>query len=218
MAGGSHGQRGQRDRDVERATCARARGVVEQTGRALAAHASRVAELAVLVADSLELDHEQRRDVEVTALLHDVGKAAMPREILDKPSGLSDAEWQVMQTHTIEGERLVQELDDVPAGIGRMVRASHERWDGCGYPDGLRGTSIPLAARVVFAADAFDAMTSRRPYREAMDTRRAVAEIRRAAGRQFDPVVAEALAVCVERPGGYSGRSAAVSASGAPMA
>jgi putative nucleotidyltransferase with HDIG domain len=198
MAGGSHGQRERRD-DREGSARAQARSAAEETGGPLAAHATRVAELAVQIAESLELDAEQRRDVEVTALLHDVGKSVVPRDILEKPAPLTDAEWAVMQTHTIEGERLIEEIDGVPRRIGRMVRHSHERWDGCGYPDGLRGTNIPLASRVVFAADAFDAMTSARPYRAAMGVGRAVAELRRAAGRQFDPVVAEALAVCVER-------------------
>jgi putative nucleotidyltransferase with HDIG domain len=198
MAGGSHGHRGQAD-GVGGSVRARAKDAAGQTGGTLAAHATRVAQLAVRIAESLELDAEQRRDVEVTALLHDVGKSVVPRDILDKPAPLTDAEWAVMQTHTIEGERLIEDLEGVPPRIGRMVRASHERWDGCGYPDGLRGTTIPLPARVVFAADAFDAMTSARPYRPPMGVGRAVAEVRRAAGRQFDPVVAEALAVCVER-------------------
>jgi putative nucleotidyltransferase with HDIG domain len=198
MAGGSHGHRGQAD-GAGGSVRARAKDAAGQTGGTLAAHATRVAQLAVRIAESLELDAEQRRDVEVTALLHDVGKSVVPRDILDKPAPLTDAEWAVMQTHTIEGERLIEDLEGVPPRIGRMVRASHERWDGCGYPDGLRGTTIPLPARVVFAADAFDAMTSARPYRPPMGVGRAVAEVRRAAGRQFDPVVAEALAVCVER-------------------
>jgi len=200
MAGGSHGQRERRE-EREGSARAKARSAADDTGGTLAAHATRVAELAVRIAESLELDLEQRRDVEVTALLHDVGKSVVPREILDKPAPLTDAEWAVMQTHTVEGERLIEDLDGVPPRIGRMVRHSHERWDGCGYPDGLRGTTIPLASRVVFAADAFDAMTSARPYRAAMGVGSAVAELRRAAGRQFDPVVAEALAVCVERGG-----------------
>jgi HD-GYP domain-containing protein (c-di-GMP phosphodiesterase class II) len=192
--------------DDRACTRCRAMALAEAGGDALAAHSERVAVLAVLVAESLELPDEALRAVELTALLHDVGKNALPREILDKPAALNDEEWELMRTHTIEGERMIDEARSFPEPIGPMVRASHERWDGGGYPDGLHGSHIPLAARVVFCADAFDAMVSPRPYRGALPVSEAVAELRRAAGRQFDPVVAEALAVKVE--GAADGRAA----------
>jgi HD-GYP domain-containing protein (c-di-GMP phosphodiesterase class II) len=139
-----------------------------------------------------------RAEVELTALLHDVGKLAMPYRLLNKAGPLDEAEWAQMHRHTIEGERMC-----AAHGFGertaKLVRATHERWDGHGYPDGLAGNDVPLAARIVFCADAFDAMTSPRPYRDALPVRVAVAEVRAGAGTQFDPDVARRLADVVER-------------------
>jgi two-component system cell cycle response regulator len=211
------GRRARRNETGEDFLRRRALALAEGTGDGLVAHARRVAELAALAADALALDARTRRDVEATALLHDVGKTTIPREILSKPAALDDAEWALMRTHTIEGERIVNEATGVPLEIARMVRASHERWDGKGYPDGLSGRRIPLAARVVFCADAFDAMISERPYRPPLDVGAAVVELRRSAGRQFDPTVVEALASRIESKRGY-GPPFAAGANGAPMA
>ena len=116
---------------------------------------------------------------------------AIPEVILDKPGPLDETEWAFMRRHTIIGERIVAAAPAL-AGVARIVRSSHER-DGGGYPDGLAGTQIPLAARIVFVSDAFAAMTYDRPNSSAITTRAAISELRRCAGSQFDPMVVEAL-------------------------
>jgi putative nucleotidyltransferase with HDIG domain len=165
------------------------------------AHSQGVVSLSVTVADELGLDEEQRRLVEFGALLHDVGKIAVPKEIVNKPELLSDDEWAVMRRHTIVGQRMLDRVGGALKDVGLVVRASHERWDGTGYPDGLAGEEIPIAARIVCAADAFSAMTTDRPYRAARDRDFAIAELRAQAGRQFDPRVAEATILVIERYG-----------------
>ncbi len=149
--------------------------------------------LALAVADELGLRGRDRRDVELTALLHDVGKTRIPRAILDKPGPLTDEEWAVVQTHTLEGEKLLVRLGGRLGEVGEFVRSCRERWDGGGYPDRLRGRDIPLVARIVSVCDAYEAMTSERSYRGAMTQREALAEVKRNAGTQFDPRVVEAL-------------------------
>jgi two-component system, cell cycle response regulator len=133
--------------------------------------------------------------------LHDVGKIAVPDAILDKPGALDPIEWSFMRRHPLIGERI---LLAAPAlrPVARLVRSSHERWDGGGYPDGLRGDEIPLGARVVAVCDAFDAMTTERPYRQPITEDEALAELRRCAGTQFDPMVVEAFCrvIARERP------------------
>jgi HD-GYP domain-containing protein (c-di-GMP phosphodiesterase class II) len=156
-------------------------------------HTRAVVELSVMVADRLELDEHRRRNVEFGALLHDVGKVAIPKEIINKPGPLDDAEWEVIRTHTIEGQRMLDRVGGFMAEVGAIVRGSHERWDGGGYPDGLAGAEIPLEARIISACDAYNAMTTTRPYRNALPVATAAAELVRCAGTQFDPVVVEAL-------------------------
>ena len=120
----------------------------------------------------------------------------MPKEIINKPGPLDDAEWAIMRRHTIDGERDARPRRRHADEVGRIVRASHERWDGTGYPDGLAGEQIPLASRIVSCADAFSAMTTDRSYRRALGHDKAVAELERCAGTQFDPrVVAAAVRV-----------------------
>jgi putative nucleotidyltransferase with HDIG domain len=165
------------------------------------AHSQGVVSLSVAVADELGLDEEQRRLVEFGALLHDVGKIAVPKEIVNKSDVLSDDEWAVMRRHTIMGQRMLERVGGALKDVGIVVRASHERWDGTGYPDGLAGEEIPVAARIVCAADAFSAMTTDRPYRAARDRDFAIAELRAQSGRQFDPRVAEATIAVIERYG-----------------
>ena len=125
--------------------------------------------------------------------LHDVGKVAIPESILSKPGPLDDGEMTFVRRHTLIGARILLAAPSL-APEARLVRASHERWDGAGYPDGLAGEQIPLGARIIFACDAFEAMTSReRPYRRPVSTEVALEELRRCAGTQFDPRVVEVL-------------------------
>jgi len=159
------------------------------TGR----HTRDVVTLSTAVADRLGLDARRRRNVEFGALLHDVGKVSIPNEILNKPGPLNDAEWRVMRTHTIEGQRMLDNVGGFMREVGAIVRGSHERWDGGGYPDGLAGAAIPLEARIVCCCDAYNAMTTSRPYREAMPAGAAAAELVRCARTQFDPAIVDAV-------------------------
>ena len=167
-------------------------------------HTRDVVELAVAVADRLGLEGHRRRNVEFGALLHDVGKVAIPKEILNKPGPLDDAEWAVMRTHTVAGQRMLDRVGGFMREVGAIVRGSHERWDGGGYPDGLAGEAIPLEARIITACDAYNAMTTTRPYRKAMDPGSAAAELQRCSGTQFDPVVVEALLALAGSPAATS--------------
>jgi HD-GYP domain-containing protein (c-di-GMP phosphodiesterase class II) len=172
--------------------------VVEADDAYTGSHSRGVVELSLAVSDQLGLEFDQRRNVEFAALLHDVGKIAVPNEIINKEGPLDDAEWEVMRQHTIEGERMLKRIGGVLAAVGKIVRASHEDFDGSGYPDGLAGEEIPVEARIVTCCDAFSAMTTTRSYRKAMDTEAALAELRRCAGTQFDPQVVEVLVELVE--------------------
>jgi diguanylate cyclase (GGDEF)-like protein len=161
-------------------------------------HMHDVAELARRVGTRLGLDAEDLDVVVRAAELHDIGKVAVPDAILHKPGPLDDADWAFIRQHTIIGERIVGAAEALRP-VGRVVRASHERWDGAGYPDGLAGTDIPLGARIVFACDAWDAMTCDRGYRSALSAEVAAEELRANAGTQFDvDVVAALLAVVFE--------------------
>jgi diguanylate cyclase (GGDEF)-like protein len=164
----------------------------------LHAHLRGTAELALSVGRELGMEPEALDEVARAAELHDLGKIAIPDEILNKTGPLDESEWAFMRRHTIIGERI---LLAAPAlrPVARLVRASHERFDGSGYPDGLVGEQIPLGARVVAVCDAFDAMLSDRPYRRRLDEAEALDQLMRCSGRQFDPVVIEAFARVVER-------------------
>jgi putative nucleotidyltransferase with HDIG domain len=172
--------------------------VVEADDAYTGSHSRGVVELSLAVSDALGLDSRQRRNVEFGALLHDVGKIAVPKEIINKEGPLDDAEWEIMRQHTIEGERMLQRVGGVLTEVGRIVRASHEEYDGSGYPDGLVEEEIPIEARIVSCCDAFSAMTTTRSYRKAMPVSKAVEELRRCAGSQFDPEVVAALIPMVE--------------------
>ncbi|HTU98517.1 MAG TPA: diguanylate cyclase [Solirubrobacteraceae bacterium] len=163
-------------------------------------HSSNVAELATRVARRLGLGGEALDEIARAAELHDIGKVGIPDAILNKPSGLTAAEWEFIHQHTILGERI---LHGAPAlrPVARLVRASHERWDGCGYPDGLRGEEIPLGARVVAVCDAYEAMTANRSYRAAVSHDLACQELVRSAGTQFDPAVVDAFLTEIENAG-----------------
>lgn len=163
-------------------------------------HSYGVIALSLEIADELGLDEDERRLVEFGALLHDVGKIAVPKEIINKEGPLDEEEWKVMRQHTIAGQQMLNKVGGSMADVGTIVRASHEHWDGKGYPDGIAGEEVPLAARIVSVADAFSAITTTRPYRRAQSPEAAIKELRACAGTQFDPEVVEALVAVLERP------------------
>jgi two-component system, cell cycle response regulator len=172
--------------------------VLEERAPGLASHVRSVCQLACATAVELGVGDGQLEAIRHAASLHDIGKMAIPESILDKPGALSDAEWALMRRHTEIGERI---LTAAPAleSSARLVRSTHERVDGGGYPDQLAGDDIPLGSRVIFVADAFDAMVSKRPYGPTMSSEEALAELRRCAGVQFDAAVVEAFARVLER-------------------
>jgi diguanylate cyclase (GGDEF)-like protein len=177
--------------------------VLSERNPDLAAHLDDVSRLSDDVSRRMGLPDEDRMAVIQAASLHDVGKTAIPDELLNKPGPLSDEEWEFMRQHTVIGERI---LSAAPAlcEAARLVRASHERFDGTGYPDGLAGDDIPLGARIVAVCDAYDAMTSDRPYRRALGAEQAIAELRLCAGTQFDPAVVEAFSAAIDEAGELS--------------
>lgn len=158
----------------------------------LADHQHGVADWACATAGQMGATPEQIVIARRTALLHDVGKVAIPDAILDKPGPLDAAEWAFMRQHTIIGERIISAAPSL-AGIAKIVRSTHERFDGAGYPDGLAGAEIPLTSRIVAVCDAYDAMVTDRAYRPRRDRAAAVAELREGAGSQFDPDVVAAF-------------------------
>jgi HD-GYP domain-containing protein (c-di-GMP phosphodiesterase class II) len=156
-------------------------------------HSQDVVTLVLAVSDRLGLSRLDRDLAEFTALLHDVGKVNVSKAIINKPGPLSAEERALIETHTLEGERMLVQVGGLLAEVGRLVRSCHERWDGHGYPDRLAGEEIPVVARIVCACDAFSAMTSDRSYRKARSVDQALAELARCAGTHFDPRVAAAL-------------------------
>jgi HD-GYP domain-containing protein (c-di-GMP phosphodiesterase class II) len=173
--------------------------VIEADDAYTGSHSRDVVDLVVAVSAELGLDARSQQDAELTALLHDVGKIRIPAEIINKPGKLTDEEWVVMKTHTIEGEQMLAKIGGLLGRVGHLVRSCHERWDGKGYPDGLAGEETPLVARIVCACDAYNAMTTDRPYRKARSADEALREMEVCAGTQFDPDVVAALAVAVLR-------------------
>jgi putative nucleotidyltransferase with HDIG domain len=167
--------------------------VIEEDDEYTGVHSKAVVDLSLAIADRLNLGLDARQRVEFGALLHDVGKIRVPKEILNKPGTLDDREWAIMRQHTVDGEEMLRQVGGTLAGVGRVVRHSHERWDGAGYPDGLTGAEIPIESRIITACDAFNAMTTNRPYRPAMSMADAVAEMARCAGSHFDAQVVDAL-------------------------
>ena len=166
--------------------------ILREREPAMHAHLVGVAELAVAVARELGMSGEELDEMARAAELHDIGKIAIPEEILHKPGPLDPDEWAFVRRHTVIGERI---LGAAPAlrPVARLVRSTHERWDGGGYPDGLSGDEIPLGSRIVAVCDAYEAMVSDRPYRPAMSPELAVEELFAHAGTQFDPRVTEML-------------------------
>jgi len=167
--------------------------VVEADDEYTGVHSRDVVDLCMAVGPQLGLDEDQLRRLEFTALLHDVGKIAIPKEIINKPGRLTDEERAIIETHTIEGEAMLKRVGGLLGEVGRLVRSCHERYDGLGYPDGLVGEAIPIEARIVCCCDAFNAMTTDRPYRKALSLHEAVGELRTHRGTQFDPAVVDCL-------------------------
>jgi HD-GYP domain-containing protein (c-di-GMP phosphodiesterase class II) len=162
------------------------------------------------VARALGLGPAEIVHVGHAALLHDVGKLAIPDEILHKPGPLTDAEWKVMAGHPAHGERILRRTAQLEQ-LAVTVRHEHERWDGAGYPDRLAGDTIPVASRIILACDAYHAMITTRPYRMALSPADAMAELRAMAGSQFDPGVVSALLDLLEPAGGRVSAAAAAS-------
>src|SRR5438874_2953563 len=161
-------------------------------------HSERVSELAARVASRIGLDAEQVELTRLAGSLHDLGKLAIPEEILRKPGELTDSERLVLERHPMIGFRMLDSLGVDP--VANVVLHHHERWDGAGYPDGLRGDAIPLGARIIFVADAYDAMTSDRVYRAKRSPEEAIAELERCSGTQFDPEIVTAFVEDPELP------------------
>ena len=154
-------------------------------------HSMRVTLYSLMLAKTLYPDDEEfLQNIEIAGLLHDVGKISIPQRIICKPGKLTDEEFQIMKSHPVCSEKLVDNIKQL-GQIGTWVKAHHERWDGRGYPDGLKGEEIPLSARIVAIADTYDAMTSTRSYRKALEHMEAINEIERCKGSQFDPELAQ---------------------------
>jgi diguanylate cyclase (GGDEF)-like protein/putative nucleotidyltransferase with HDIG domain len=169
-------------------------------------HSRAVADLAVSIASELGWQPDMLGMLRMAAMLHDVGKVTVPDEILCKPGRLSTSEFERMKGHSLAGAELVSRVEGL-ATIVPWIRHSHESFDGSGYPDGLRGDAIPLASRIILVADAFDAITSTRPYRDALSVEHACAELERHAGSQFDPACVQAVLACLKAAGSIAGSS-----------
>jgi HD-GYP domain-containing protein (c-di-GMP phosphodiesterase class II) len=167
--------------------------VVEADDSYTGEHCRGVVQLVMRVGQRLALSPEQLRNLEFGALLHDVGKIAIPKEIINKPGKLGPDEWRVVKTHTIEGQALLDRVGGFMSNVGRIVRSHHERWDGGGYPDGLAGPAIPLEARIIAVCDSWNAMTTDRSYRDALSRNAALDELIACSGSQFDPDVVDVL-------------------------
>jgi response regulator RpfG family c-di-GMP phosphodiesterase len=157
-----------------------------------AGHCERMRKYALMIADSITLDKAERKDLEYAAILHDIGKIAIPEKILLKPGKLSDDDWQIVRQHPLKGTQILLPIKQLKGSI-LGIKYHHERYDGTGYPEKLKGGKIPRIARILLVADAFDAMTSDRPYRKALSFDHAKGELLKNSGSQFDPELAKAF-------------------------
>jgi len=188
-----HERRGRAARDGAEMLLA----VLQERDPSLSRHSDAVARLAATIADRLGVEEPDRSHLIRAAQLHDIGKLAIPDAILAKPGALDEEEWAFIHRHTLIGERIVGSSPEL-APVAKIIRASHERVDGRGYPDGLPADQIPLPARIIAVCDAYDAMCASRPYRPALPPEEIIGELRRCAGSQFDPAVAEILIEILE--------------------
>jgi putative nucleotidyltransferase with HDIG domain len=178
-------------------------------------HCKSVVTLCLELAEHLGLSPERQRNLEFAALLHDVGKIAIPKEIINKPGKLDPHEWTIIKTHTLEGQKMLDRVGGFMRQVGLIVRSHHERWDGGGYPDGLAGEAIPLEAQIIACCDAWNAMRTDRPYRNALSVEVAIAELHANEGKQFDPSVVDTFLRLVA-PASASGAVTTSAAAPAP--
>jgi len=162
-------------------------------------HSQRVCEVSIMIGEHLGLGPEAIEELRVGTILHDIGKIGVPDTVLNKPGRLTDEEFRIMKTHPVIGYEICKPLM-LSEGVLMIIRNHHEKLDGSGYPDGLKGGELPLSLRIVCVADAFDAMSSKRPYRNVMDMRYVMAELSKGAGVQFDPIVVESLKELLSTP------------------
>ena len=155
-------------------------------------HSQRVCDLSVMIGSKLGLTPDALEELRIGTILHDIGKIGVPDAILNKPGRLTDDEFNFMRTHPVIGYDICRPLM-LSEGVLMIIRNHHEKLDGSGYPDGLKGGELPVSLRIVCVADAFDAMSSRRPYRGVMDMTHVMSELSKGAGIQFDSVVVESL-------------------------
>ncbi len=184
------------------------RGTARLLGHVIAAddrytgeHSQGVVDIALAIGEQLELPPDRIRNLEFSALLHDVGKITIPKQIVNKPERLDAAEWELMKAHTIAGQQMLDLVGGFMREVGQIVRSHHERFDGTGYPDGLAGQAIPLEARIIACADTWHAMRTDRPYRAALPFEEAARQLLAEAGSHFDPAVVAALSAVIESRG-----------------
>jgi len=183
---------------VKRAAVTIAAAMLQACDGDTGTHCDDVVHLCDLIAEQLGVYGTDRAELLAAAQLHDIGKVGIASDVLNKRGPLDDHEWSLIRQHTVVGERIIRSVPQLEE-VGRLVRHSHERWDGGGYPDGLSGEQIPLASRIVFCADTFHAIRSDRSYRRGRSAQAALAQIACAAGSQLDSAIVDALLSAAER-------------------
>jgi len=181
-----------------RKTFERISRLLDERDHYTAVHSEEVAELSAEIGREMNLPEYRIEQIEIAGKVHDIGKVAVPDSILLKPGPLDDEEWQIMKRHPVVSAELIEGLE-LYSPIASAVRHEHERWDGSGYPNGLRGDEIPMISRVIAAADIYNALTTDRPYRKAFSDKKALSIVREARGSDLDPQVADALIRILER-------------------
>ena len=165
-------------------------------------HSTRVAQYSVMLAEKMGYTGEKLEQLQYAAMLHDIGKIGVPREIINKPSKLTDEEYAIIKTHPAIGENILKEVSEIP-DIAIGARWHHERYDGKGYPDGMKGEAIPELARIIGVADAYDAMTSKRSYRDVLPQEVVIGELEKGKSTQFDPEIAEIMIELIKEDTDY---------------